>query len=249
MTGDELRDATAGLRPFVLGLAGIAIVVLGGWALVRSSSSPDVAQIQIEGPFQQVSAGDVRAALEPLLDEDFLALNLDEARARVAELPWVARSRVERVWPGTLRVRVWEREVFARWNGDSLLDIEAQVFTPDAADLAPALPQLGGAPGHEREVMDTFQRIGARLQSTPFALASLRQDARGEWTAQTHAGIELRFGRGQPDEKLPMLLGAVVHKLGAELPQAAHIDLRYTNGFAVGWRSQPTHSGESKKNG
>lgn len=245
--GDELPGGTAGLRPFVLGLAGIMAVVLGSWSLVRSSSSPDVAQIEVQGPLERVSARDVERALQPLLDQDFLKLKLGDARVRLAELPWVARTRVERVWPGTLRVRIWERQPYARWNAASLLDTEAEAFTPRASELPPGLPQLGGAPGHEREVMETYQRLSTRLQPTPFALASLVQDARGEWRGRSFAGIELRFGRGLPDEKLDMLLGAVLRKLGAELGQVEHIDLRYTNGFSVGWRSQPVNGGSGSE--
>ncbi|HSW13708.1 MAG TPA: FtsQ-type POTRA domain-containing protein [Solimonas sp.] len=248
MNSDDSRSTALNLRPFALGLAGLALVLLGGWQLLRATSSPDVAEIQIEGPFQRVGAPEVRAALEASLDQGFLALPLDAAREQLAKLPWVARSRVERVWPGTLRVRIWERQPFARWNGESLVDTESRVFTPRTEEIPPGLPQLGGVTGHEREVMETYQRLGERLSGTPFALDGLHQDARGEWTGHSRAGIELRFGRGVPDEKLDMLLGAALAKLAEQLPQVGHIDLRYTNGFAVGWRSQPANSG-SESNG
>lgn len=246
MNGNELRGAALNLRPFALGVAGLLAVLTCGWQLLRVTSSPDVAAIQIEGSFERVSADDVEAALRPSLDQAFLALPLRAARDALAQLPWVARTRVERVWPGTLRVRVWERQPFARWNADSLLDTESRMFTPQAAEIPAGLPQLGGVAGHEREVMETYQRLGERLAPTPFALASLRQDARGEWTGRSRDGVELRFGRGTPDEKLDMLLGAALARLAEELPQVDHIDLRYTNGFAVGWRSQPANSGSEE---
>lgn len=248
MNGNDVRAPALNLRPFVLGLVGLLAVLAGGWTLLRASSSPDVTQIQIEGSFERVGASDIEAALQPLLAEGFLALPLDAARDRLASMPWVARSRVERIWPGTLRVRVWERQPFARWNAGDLLDTESQVFTPRAEELPSSLPQLGGVPGHEREVMETYQRLNERLQGSPFLLSSLHQDARGEWTGRSRDGVELRFGRGEPAERLPVLLGAALNKLSEELSQVDHIDLRYTNGFAVGWRSQPV-TGGSENNG
>ncbi|PPE74182.1 hypothetical protein C3942_09110 [Solimonas fluminis] len=255
MTMGDLRLPEISLRnfrPLLLGLLGLLAVGVCGWMMLRATSSPQVAELQIEGPFERVAAADVEAVLRPELDQGFLALPLAGARDRLAAMPWVARSRVERIWPGTLRVRVWEREPFARWNDGQLLDTESQVFAPKAEEIPPKLPQLGGIEGHEREVMETYQRLAERLRSSPFVLAALTQDARGEWTARTRDGIELRLGRGTPDEKLDMLLGAVLHKLADELPQVDHIDLRYTNGFAVGWRSQPQPqpaTGGSEKNG
>jgi len=248
LDGEDMRDAALNLRPFALGLAGLAAVLLALWWLLRASSSPTVAELRIEAPLERVGAAQVEAALQPWLEENFLALRLDVARDALAQLPWVARARVERVWPGALRVRIWERRPFARWNGGSLVDTESQVFMPQVEEIPPGLPQLGGVAGHEREVMEAFQRLGERLDGTPFVLVGLREDARGEWTGRTRDGIELRFGRGVPDEKLDMLLGAALTKLADELPQVDHIDLRYTNGFAVGWRSQPANSG-SENNG
>lgn len=245
MSRDEVLIAPAGLRSFVLGLAGLLAVVLGGWLLLRSGSE-QVTQLQIEGPLQRVSSGDVKRALDPLLQTHFLSLELDQARARLSALPWVSRARVERVWPGTLRVVVWEREPFARWNEDQVIDVDGEVFKPAPHEVPAGLVQLGGAPGSEREVMDGYRRLRDQLATTPFALLSLRQDARGEWTARTVGGVELRFGRGVPDDKLPMLLGAALAKLREQLLQVEHVDLRYTNGFAVGWRTEPVPSGSEK---
>lgn len=258
MTMGELRLPTINLnmRPFFLGLLGLLAVGCCAWMLLRATSSPQVAELQIEGSFDRVSVAEIETVLKPELDQGFLALPLAGARDRLAALPWVARSRVERIWPGTLRVRIWERQPFARWNEGELLDTESQVFAPPVEQISAKLPQLGGIPGHEREVMETFQRLEERLRSGPFALSALRQDARGEWTARTRDGVELRLGRGTPDDKLGMLQGAVLNKLAEQMSQVEHIDLRYTNGFAVGWRSQPqpqsqpeNEAGGSEKNG
>lgn len=256
ITMGELRlpEINFNPRPFLLGLLGLLAVGCGSWLLLNTTGSPQVAELQIEGAFDRVSVAEIETTLRPQLEQGFMALPLAETRDRLAALPWVARSRVERIWPGTLRVRVWERVPFARWNDGQLVDTESEVFAPKAEEVPAGLPQLGGIEGHEREVMETFQRLEERLRSGPFALAALRQDARGEWTARTRDGVELRLGRGTPDDKLGLLQGAVLNKLADQLTQVEHIDLRYTNGFAVGWRSQPqpqpaTEAGGSEKNG
>jgi cell division septal protein FtsQ len=37
------------------------------------------------------------------------------------------------------------------------------------------------------------------------------------------------------DKRLATFFGVVAPALGAELARAQYVDLRYTNGFAVGW--------------
>lgn len=211
----------------------LAAIAVAAWLAVPRDLA--LTQLQLRGDFERLRAEDVRAAAEPFLASGFFATDLAGIRDAVAALPWVARVRVERQWPGAVTVRAWEREPFARWNESDLLDTGASVFTPRAADIPSGLPQLGGTRGNEAEVAHAWQRIAPALEATPLKLAGLQVDARGEWTARSAGGIELRFGQVFPDERLPALTGAARRTLEGRWAEVRYIDLRYTNGFAVGW--------------
>lgn len=201
-----------------------------------ADGAPQFTQLQVDGEFLHVEPAAVRAVLAEPLRQDFWNVDLVQARAAVEQLPWVARARVERAWPDTLRVRVWERSATARWSEGQLLDTEARVFSPPSADIDPLLPQLDGVAGQERVVLDTFARLQQRLTRSPFELSGLRQDARGEWFARCIGGIELHLGQGAPDTRVELLTGPVLEALQHRLPEVEYVDLRYTNGFSVGWR-------------
>lgn len=223
-----------GLVPALLGL----LFVLGFAALLPDDAP--LTQLELRGDFQHLSPGDVRAAAEPFLDSSFFGADVAAMRDAVAQLPWVASVRAERRWPGAISLRVVERTPFARWNQDAMLDAEAQAYTPRAAEIPTGLPRLGGSAGHEAEVAHTWQRVAPALAGSALELLGLQLDARGEWSALTVKGIELRFGQSPPDEKLPMLSGAVQQTIGDRWEQVKVVDLRYTNGFAVGWRETET---------
>jgi cell division protein FtsQ len=197
-------------------------------------------ELQVDGPLLHVGADEVREALDKTLQTGFWDVDLTAARAAVERLPWVARARVERAWPATLKVRVWERTAFARWNARELLDTEARAFQPAASERDAALPQLGGIAGQEREVLESFQRMQQRLRGSAFELVGLRQDPRGEWFARSVAGIELHLGQGAPDARLDLITGPVMQALQHRLAEVDYVDLRYTNGFAVNWRVRET---------
>ena len=221
----------------------IALVLIGLIALIPEDAP--LTQLEVRGEFQHLSIEDVRAVAAPYLTSSFFTVDVAALRDSVATLPWVASVRAGRRWPGAIAVRIEERVPFARWNQDSLLDADSHAFTPRAGEVPTGLPRLGGSPGHEAQVAQAWRRIAPALAGPPLQLLGLWLDARGEWSAQTASGIELRFGQNAPDERLPMLTGAVQNTLGGGWERVRVIDLRYTNGFAVGWREAEA-SGEGK---
>jgi cell division protein FtsQ len=246
MTMDGLRTANFNFKPLLAGASALLLVLGAGGLYAAMQGNRMVAHLQVEGPFKHVQPEMIRAAVSAQLPEGFLAMDLDAARASIEQLPWVEQARVERIWPGDLRIHIWEREPFSRWGDKSLLSTEAVAFTPAAKEIPGGLPQLSGPAGHEREVMDAYKQLSQRLMATPLPLARLSMDMRGEWIAYSASGIELRLGQGQPDTKLDTITGPMLRALVPRLQEVNYVDLRYTNGFAVAWRA-PAAAAEEKK--
>ncbi len=194
-------------------------------------------RLEIGGELQRLPAEAVRQVVAPRLNQDFYELDLPAVKAAVETLPWVARARVERAWPDTVRVHVREHRAVARWGETALLSDQDVVFAPPAipADLA-GMPRLSGAPGSQAAVRAAFEGLRERLADTPFTPVALDQNARGEWTARTAEGIELRLGRESPLDAVARLAGPVRTALEGRLQEVTYVDLHYINGFAVGWR-------------
>lgn len=216
--------------------AGTALIaVLGAaWLFLSVSGADRIREVHIEGHFERVAPAEVEAAVEPFLASALAEVDLDAAKAAVERLPWVSRARVERVWPDRLRVRIWERHPFALWGDDQLLDTEARRFQP-ATPFPEGLPQLSGAQGGEAVIADMFRALSSRLAEGPFAIKGLSRDARGEWMARTVSDADLRFGRGDPLAALDILQGPARTALQQRIEDVAYVDLRYGNGFSVGW--------------
>ncbi len=232
---EGLLSLPPAIRQLLLSAGAIVVTIVLGRTLVHRFDAP-VRELAVTGVLRHVRPDEVRAAAAPVLDARLFELDLDAVRLAIESLPWVAHVRVDRLWPARLAVRVTEREAFAHWGASDALSTEGIVFTPGTEVLAQGLPKLDGAPGREREVMTTYGQLVDRLSETPFALAGLKQDARGDWTATTQGGVLLRLGRGAPVEQVARLKTVVLPALASRLDSVHHIDLRYDNGFAVGWR-------------
>lgn len=247
---DEERDSGGrpGLPrswwPWIWGGTALVAVLGAAWLALTVSGADRIREVHIEGYFERVPPAAVEAAVEPFLDRSLAGVDLDAAKAAIESLPWVARARVERVWPDRLRVRVWERQPFALWGNDQLLDVDSRRFKP-APPFPEGLPHLRGTDGGEAEIAETFRQLSLRLADGPFAIVGLTRDLRGEWTARTAGGLDLRFGRGDPAAALETLLGPARKALEERIADVAYVDLRYSNGFSVGWR--PPQPAEPRK--
>lgn len=224
-------------------LALAVLVAVGAQSYL--GAGPLLNRLEIRGDFQQVLPREVHAAAEPFLRVGFFELDLDVVRAAVEADPWVERARVDRSWPNAVNVRVWEHKAYARWSDGQVLSHGGTVFRP--AEVPAGLPQLGGPAGQEQRVREVWEALSFALTHTPFELSGLELGARDNWVATTVSGVELRLGRGDPLQRLPVLLGAAQQALEPALARVAHIDLRYANGFSVGWR--PDEQAMEESNG
>lgn len=222
----------------------LAVVALLGFVVLVRGQTLELNGVQVDGALQEVSPAAVREVAAPYLAQGFWNVDVETLREDLSRIPWVARARVERRWPSALRVTIWERSAYARWNNQSLLDTEGVAFTPAAESIPEGLPKLSGPAGQEQLVKRSFETLGAALRQTPFPLAALNLDARGEWSGMTLSGVELRFGQDDPAGLLPLLQGAVADSVRGRLAELHYIDLRYTNGFAVGWQKPRDKAGE-----
>lgn len=224
------------LRPGLLAAALIAVLVIAVQTLAPLVNPP-VESIRIDGAMKRLKAADIALAADLEPDQRLFDTDLIELRARIEALPWVAQAQVSRVWPDKLAVKLVERVPFARWGDAQVIDRDSRVFTPAADEIPQTLPQLSAPQGHEAEAAAVYEELRLRLADSAWSPMGLHLDARGEWRMRSRLGIELRLGQGDPRRHVALLLGTVSDSLNTQLEKVAYVDLRYSNGFSVGWVS------------
>lgn len=213
----------------------IGAAVLAGCAGTRILLDKPLATLILEGRFQRVTPVQVEAALADEASRGFLSVDLEELVHRLESLDWIDHVEIERRWPDALVVRFSEHQAAARWGESGLLNVRGELFTENVQIAFPELPQLSGPPGSEREVGRLYLAIRGRLIEAGLALESLSLDERGAWRLRLTSGQEIRLGQQDVTTRLARLFDVAVPGLAQRMSQVAYIDLRYTNGFAVGW--------------
>jgi len=194
--------------------------------------------VVIDGAFARVSAIQVEDALSPHVQAGFLSADLKTMRRQLTELPWVANATLRRRWPGTIEVRIEEQSPAARWQDTGLLNIDGELFVDDVTHAPAELPLLSGPRGSERRVAKMYFRIEERLERRGMAATALRLDDRGAWELLLNSGIRVRLGARMIEARLDRLFEALDKVVAARAEDVDYIDMRYTNGFAIGWKNQ-----------
>jgi len=154
----------------------------------------------------------------------------------VAELPWIESASVRRSWPSTLSVTVAEERAAARWGKAGLLNVYGELFVAKTSHIPAELPRLNGPAGFELEVARRFFELDKRLMQRGLTATSLKRDGRGSWQLGLSNGMQVRFGAISIDSRIERFFDALDGVLAPVAEKVNYVDMRYTNGFAIGWK-------------
>ena len=217
----------------------LALLVASLSALTWALNRP-VRAVSIEGSFQRVSPVEIERVVAPYLSGGLMSANLDAIQRAVEAIPWVDQVRVQRRWPTDLRLTVIEQTAAARWNGSGLLNKRGELFIRDAAHVPPELPALSGPPGTEQQVATLYLTNEPKMVEAGMRIAAVRLDERGAWEVDLSNGLTVRLGRNHVQDRLVRFLDTASPVVAQRINEIAYVDMRYSNGFAVGWRTAGT---------
>ena len=196
--------------------------------------------MSVSGRFQRVAPADVERAVKQRVRD----VGPGQRGSRSAcsapskRFPGSIPSRVQRAWPHGLQVVVVEQVAAARWgeNGPAQHARRA-VRERRAPRAAGARAALRARTATRAVVAQRYLAAQGRLVEAGMRLTALRLDARGAWEFDLANGVTVRLGRRQVDERFDTLHA---HRRASSSRSApddiAYVDMRYTNGFAIGWR-------------
>jgi cell division protein FtsQ len=234
------QGARVDWRRWSVTLASIAALAAAGAVAMWTLDQP-IESVQVAGRFQRVSPADVeRAVKERVRDVGLVSVDLQSVRKAIATIPWVDRVTVQRAWPHGLRVVVSEQVAAARWRENGLLNTRGELFASGARHVPQELAQLDGPDGTETEVAQRYLSSSGRLAEAGLRLTALRLDARGAWEFELANGVTVRLGRREVDERFERFVTTAAKLVTQRADDIAYVDMRYTNGFAIGWRGGNT---------
>jgi cell division protein FtsQ len=197
----------------------------------------------VEGEFKHLTTEHVQRAVVGAVHAGFFGVDVTDIRRLLQDEAWIRDANVSRMWPDGLHVTIVEQIPVARWGDYGLLNERADIFVPAAEDLPRDLVQLNGPLGSEQEVLERFAYIRDELATIGLKAVALSLSDRRAWTITTEGGREILLGRRSLEERLARFKWGYTKGLNAAWERIGHVDMRYTNGFAVGERGSARRNG------
>ncbi len=238
--------------PKVAGVFFAAVVLLGvafGLDPLVSRFDRPVALVEVRGAFRYLQAEQLEDQLRSFVGKSFLATDLEQVKATAEAVPWVYSASVQRVWPDRLVVQVGEQQPAARWNGERLLNVWGEIFTPASMQAFEDFADLRGPDSEAVQVLSQFAGWHERLITKEIVLRGVELEARGAWNLVLENQVLVRLGREQVDERLGRFVKAYEKALFEKVERIAQVDVRYTNGVAVRWKADAIEDGKVRESG
>ncbi len=205
-----------------------------GWIEVHNPHVMPIKRIKIQGSYQRVDQQALKKAVLPYAENGFFNIDMVELRDRLLQLPWVADVSVRRVWPSTLALRITQQQVLARWDEGSLLSADGEVFTPRESSIPTGLPLFIGPDGQRLQMIAAYQTIERMLQPLSLRVNELQLSPRRSWSIRLNNGMQIMLGRVNMQQRLQRFVEVYPELFANKKNVAKYVDLRYTNGIAVG---------------
>jgi cell division protein FtsQ len=220
------------LLPMCAAVCVAGAVVL--WLTGRYLDRP-IVKLEVQGEFKRVAVGQVQAVVQEFRGAGFLSVDLNAVRTALQAIPWVDRARVTRHWPDGLEVSLTEHVPAVRWGEHGLLNARGELFLQQAQQVPLELPQLVGPDGTQQQVTRLYFEFAPQLLEAGLRIARMELDARGAWLVTLTNSVTVRLGRQDVRARLERLVRTASPLLAQQGGAIRYVDLRYSNGFSVGW--------------
>ena len=225
-------------RPLLIALLLMALAA-AAYLIAQRFDGHAVNSVRVAGEFKNVSRNALEQVVADQITKGFFEVDVEAVRLASLALPWVREASVRRVWPDSLHVAIVEREPVARWNDETLMELDGALFRPHGKAVELNLPELFGRAQSEREVLAAHGRFRTALGLLGGGIESLRLLDRGGWRVKLANGTTLVLADGQDAATLKRFARAAAKEIAEHLDRIEQVDLRYAGGFAVRLKQVP----------
>lgn len=217
----------------------ILLVTVGMWRGYQWVMHPDtlpIRDVAVEGPIRHIDVEELQEIIQTGIYGGFFSLDIDGVQSQIEAMPWVYKASVRRKWPDRVTINIEEQKPIARWGEKGLLNRYGDVFL--VANPVEPLPVISGVDGREKVLIEAFLRNDGLLRTVGLGLIGLHEDQRHDQRLMLENGIKLALGRREQQERLRRFVTAYNHTLEGFVDRIDELDLRYSNGFSVSWKSE-----------
>lgn len=224
------------IRKFVI-IAIVLFAVAYFASRIMSTNFLPIREVQINGELHYVEQRKIKQLVRPLIKGNFFTVDIKLIHKAIKQEVWVDRVSVRRIWPDIIRIVIFEARPLARWSGGGLITVDGEHMPVMAGETLVDLPYFEGPAGYYRIMVDKYKKMSKEFSKIDLTIDQVIVSQRRAWRLFLKNGIEVRLGRDDILKRVDRFTRVFSKVLKSKLKNIQAIDLRYTNGFAVQWKS------------
>ena len=191
--------------------------------------------IHLEGEYKHLERQVLEDILAPAIGQNLLDIDLNTFEQRLSQMPWVKSVFIQRLWPNKLSIHIEERKAVARWHDQGLVDQSGEVFFAQIHSYS-ELPSIITAQDRSKSALAFYYYLQEMFEDLGIQIVYLIEDPSYSWEIGLQTGYALKLGRSHLKERIQRFVSAYSTGLHQVIDKVQCVDLRYPDGFAVGWK-------------
>ena len=182
-----------------------------------------------------VNKDDISKAVEYLYSKSFFDVDLNYLKNKLEKIEWVRKINVRRSYPNEIIIDIEEHTPILIWNNKMYINKYGEKFKVSKIDKN--IPILISDELRIHEVFAYFKLFNEKLSSRKldFKITKIMENEIRSLTISLSSGINIQLGSKDVNNKIPLFFEIYKSLNTRDLNKIRYIDMRYSNGFSVGW--------------
>ena len=182
-----------------------------------------------------VNKDDISKAVKYLYSKSFFDIDLNYLKNKLEKIEWVRTINVRRSYPNEVIIDIEEHTPILIWNNKMYINKYGEKFKVSKIDKN--IPILISDESRINEVFSYFELFNDKLSSRKldFKITEIVENEIRSLTITLSSGINIQLGSKDINNKIPLFFEIYKSLNTRDLNKIRYIDMRYSNGFLVGW--------------
>ena len=183
------------------------------------------------------SVDDIReVAKKYVRSKSFFNVDINYLQSKIENIDWISSANIRRSYPNEIIIFVTEHIPIAIWNNKDYLNQYGEIFTANKKNNKfPILISKNNKNKIIFEYLSLFSNDLIRHNINEKVVKIIEDDIRSI-SVILSSGITIKLGSKNVKEKIDIFFKVYQTLNSSDLSKIRYIDMRYSNGFSVGWK-------------
>ena len=147
-----------------------------------------ITEVQYMTEINRVSLDDLEAVSSRIYNQGFLQIDLSQVKQEIEAINWVKSASIERRWPDRINIFVEEEDIIGRWNNQSIINSNGNLFNLNQQTLPSGLIEFDGPDGQQDIVFKMYSVFTQELVARGILIERMTLDFKGSWSITIRPG-------------------------------------------------------------